>query len=68
MAKKEKDSTKNVIPEMGYSRAEILSAASSFDVMPEVLAGALSLSEKEKLSRSEIESLIKRFKGRKVQK
>lgn len=53
-------------PEALYNRSEIKGAASSFGVVPELLAGALSLSDKEQLSRLEVVNLINRFKERKV--
>lgn len=65
---KEKLKVKKVIdiPETMYSRSEILGAASSFGVKPEMLAGALRLSEKKELTRSEVEDLLRKFKTRKV--
>lgn len=64
---KSKVVTKAKAPETLYSRREILDAASSFGVKQELLAGALSLSNKEDLSKSEVNNLIKNFKERKVQ-
>lgn len=59
--------TKKVnVHETKYSRSEIIGAASSFGVMPEVMAGALRLANKDELTRSEAEEAIKAFKERKV--
>lgn len=63
---KNKVVTKAKAPEVLYSRSEIIEAAYSLGELPETIAGALSLSEKDELSRSEVEQLIKKFKTRKV--
>lgn len=55
------------VTETKYSRSEIIGAASSFGESQEVIAGALRLANKEELTRSEIESAIRKFKTRKVQ-
>jgi hypothetical protein len=49
-----------------YSRAEIMAAASSFGVKPEVIAGALRLVKKDRLTKNEIHEAIEQFKKRKV--
>lgn len=49
-----------------YTREEIQASPSAFGVMPEVLAGALSLVEDDKLSRSQVKEAIAKFKKRKV--
>lgn len=63
MSSKEK-TTK--IQETKYSRSEIIGAASSFGVMPELLAGALSLVKGDEFTRKEVEKAIDSFKKRKV--
>ena len=65
---KDKPKVKKVIdiPETTYSRSEILGAASSFKVKPEMIAGALRLTDKEELTRSEVEELLRKFKAKKV--
>ena len=49
-----------------YSRSELIEAASSFGVKPEVIAGALRLAGKDSMTRAEAEKAIKRFLERKV--
>lgn len=49
-----------------YSRDELIAAASSFGVKPEVVAGALRLAGKDSLTRAEAEKAIKAFLERKV--
>ena len=49
-----------------YSRAEIMAAAASFGVKPEVMAGALRLVDKDELTRNELQKAIEQFKERKV--
>ncbi len=49
-----------------YSRDELIAAASSFGVKPEVVAGALRLAGKDSLTRTEAEKAIKIFLERKV--
>ncbi len=49
-----------------YSRDELIAAASSFGVKPEVVAGALRLARKDAMTRSEAEAAIKKFRERKV--
>lgn len=63
---KKVDAKKVNMSEPKYSRSEILGAASSFGVKPELLAGALRLSDKEELTRVEVEDVIRKFKTRKV--
>lgn len=49
-----------------YSRDELIAAASSFGVKPEVVAGALRLAGKESMTKAEAERAIKRFLQRRV--
>jgi hypothetical protein len=49
-----------------YGRDELIAAASSFGVKPEVVAGALRLAGKESMTRAEAERAIKTFLRRKV--
>lgn len=49
-----------------YTKEEIQASASAFRERPEVVAGALSLVEKDELSRSQVLDAIKKFKNRKV--
>ena len=53
-------------PEARYSRSELIRAASSFGVKPEVVAGALRLAGKDSMTRPEAEKAIKRFLQRRV--
>ena len=53
-------------PEPQYSRSELIEAASSFGVKPEVVAGALKLAGKDKMTKSEAEKAIKLYLERKV--
>ena len=53
-------------PEPQYSRSELIEAASSFGVKPEVVAGALKLAGKESMTKAEAERAIKRFLQRRV--
>lgn len=71
MSKNNKEKTKAKIqvkktPEVKYSRAEIFESASAFGESKEVIAGALRLANKDELTRSETESVIRKFKTRKV--
>ncbi len=50
-----------------YSHAELLAAAWSFGVKPEVVAGALRLAGKDAMTRTEAEKAIKEFLERKVE-
>ncbi|MDQ0175234.1 oligoribonuclease [Bacillus chungangensis] len=64
---KNKQTTTNIPPvsnEPKYSRSEIIGAAASFGVMPELMAGAMKLAGKNHLTRSEIEKAIRQFKKR----
>ena len=65
MGKKEPDKT-TTIEEPVYSRSELIAAASSFGVKPEVMAGALKLAGKDTMTKSEAEKAIKAFLERKV--
>jgi len=53
-------------PEARYSRGELITAASSFGVKPEVMAGALKLAGKDTMTKSEAEKVIKLYLERKV--
>jgi len=53
-------------PEPQYSRDELIAAASSFGVKPEVMAGALKLAGKDTMTKTEAEKAIKDFLKRKV--
>ena len=76
--KKEPDKTKKKEPdkmmtfqrsearEARYSRSELIAAASSFGVKPEVMVGALKLTGKESMTKTEAEKAIKAFLERKV--
>ena len=65
--KKEPDRTMRVQqPEACYSRSELIAAASSFGVKPEVMAGALKLAGKDTMTKAEAEKAIKAFLERKV--
>ena len=49
-----------------YSRDELIAAASSFRVKPEVMAGALKLAGKDTMTKAEAEKAVKDFLERKV--
>ncbi len=67
MSKKKPDKTATIeIEEPVYSRNELIAAASSFGVKPEVVAGALKLAGKDTMTKSEAEKVIKDFLERKV--
>jgi hypothetical protein len=53
-------------PEPHYSRSELIEAASSFGVKPEVMAGALKLTGKDTMTKAEAEKAIKDFLKRRV--
>ena len=53
-------------PEPQYRCGELIEAASSFGVKPEVMAGALKLAGKDSMTRPEAEKAIKRFLQRRV--
>ena len=53
-------------PEARYSRSELITAASSFGVKPEVVAGALKLAGKDSMTKADVEKAIKKFLERKV--
>ena len=59
-------STKPIMGETFYTREEIKASHAAFGVRTEVLAGALSLLDDEKLTRSQIVDAIEKFKKRKV--
>jgi len=52
--------------EARYGRSELIEAASSFGVKPEVVAGALKLAGKESMTKAEAGKAIKAFLERKV--
>ena len=52
--------------EARYNRNELIAAASSFGVKPEVIAGALKLAGKDTMTKAEAEKAIKDFLERKV--
>lgn len=58
--------TTKKVTEQQYKREEILLAPSAFEVTAEVLAGALTLVEGDKLTRTQVVEAIKKFKGQKV--
>ena len=73
MSKKKPDKTATIekpvekpVEEPVYSRSELIAAASSFGVKPEVMAGALKLAGKESMTKTEAEKAIKAFLDRKV--
>jgi len=49
-----------------YNREELIAAAFSFGVKPEVVAGALRLAGRDKMTRTEAEETIRKFLRRKV--
>ena len=52
--------------EARYIRSELIAAASSFGVKPEVMVGALKLAGKDTMTKAEAEKAIKAFLERKV--
>ncbi|KOS64627.1 oligoribonuclease [Lysinibacillus agricola] len=58
--------TTKKVPEQEYIREEILAAAGVFEVSAEFLAGALTLVEGDKLTRTQVKAAIKKFKEQKV--
>ena len=68
--KKEPDRTmtfqRSEAREARYSRSELIAAASSFGVKPEVMAGALKLAGKDTMTKAEAEKAIKLYLERKV--
>lgn len=65
LSKKKSDKTVET-PESVYSRSELIEAASSFGVKPEVMAGALKLAGKDTMTKAEAEKAVKDFLERKV--
>ncbi len=53
-------------PEARYSRSELIEAAFSFGVKPEIVAGAAKLVGKDKMTKAEAEKAIKLYLERKV--
>lgn len=70
MAKKQKETVVEQVQEQRqepvYSRDELIAAAYSFGVKPEVMAGAIKLVGKDKMTRNEAERALKRFRKREV--
>ncbi|MBO8169346.1 MAG: oligoribonuclease [Thermoanaerobacteraceae bacterium] len=66
MAKKTKETVIRTEQEPIYGREELVAAASSFGVKPEVVAGALRLAGKDSMTRTEAEKAIKQFLARRV--
>ena len=65
--KKEPDRTMTVQqPEARYGRSELIDAAFSFGVKPEVVAGALKMVAKDCMTKAEAKEAIKKFLERKV--
>ena len=65
--KKEPDRTMTVQqPEARYSRSELIEAAFSFGVKPEIVAGAAKLVGKDKMTKAEAEKAIKLYLEREV--
>jgi hypothetical protein len=65
LSKKKPDKTAT-IEEPVYSRSELIEAASSFGVKPEVIAGALKMVAKDCMTKAEAKEAIKAFLERKV--
>lgn len=65
MSKKKPDKTVT-IEEPVYNRSELIAAASSFGVKPEVMAGALKLAGKDTMTKTEAEKAVKLYLERKV--
>ena len=65
MSKKKTDKTVET-PESVYNRSELIEAALSFGVKPEIVAGALKLAGKDSMTKTEAEKAIKVFLKRKV--
>ena len=53
-------------PEIKYGRFELMQAAPSFGVKPEVVAGALKLAGKDEMTKMQAQAAIKKFLERKV--
>jgi len=65
LSKKKPDKTVET-PESVYSYSELIEAASSFRVKPEVMVGALKLAGKDTMTKAEAEKAVKDFLERKV--
>ena len=65
MSKKKTDKTVET-PESVYNRSELIEAALSFGVKPEIVAGALKLAGKDTMTKAEAEKAVKDFLERKV--
>ena len=68
LSKKKTDKTDKTVetPESVYGRSELIEAALSFGVKPEIVAGAAKLAGKDKMTKSEAEKAIKLYLERKV--
>ena len=51
-----------------FEKSEIIESASLFGTSPEIMAGALTLVNKEKITKQEAENALKTFKNRPVGK
>lgn len=58
MSKKEREPT--------YTREELIAGASGFGVRPEVMAGALKLAGRDRLTRAEAEQAVRTYLKREV--
>jgi len=65
LSKKKTDKTVETL-ESVYDRSELIEAALSFGVKPEVIAGALKLAGKDTMTKAEAEKAVKDFLERKV--
>jgi len=65
LSKKKTDKTVEM-PESVYNCSELIEAALSFGVKPEIVAGALKLAGKDSMTKTEAEKAIKVFLKRKV--
>lgn len=63
---KKKEGAVRKQPDAVYSRSELIEAASSFGVKPEVVAGALKMVAKDCMTKAEAKEAIKKFLERKV--
>lgn len=64
---KENKTTEAELPkESTYSRDDLLSGAAGFGVSVDVMAGALKLAGKDRMTRAEAEKALERFKKREV--
>lgn len=66
MAAKDADKVQEVVP--AFEKSEIINSAGLFGTVPEIMAGALSLVHKDKITKSEVEAAVKAFLVRPVGK